>query len=223
MSGILYIVASPIGNLGYISVRAIDVLKSVDLVASEDTRRTRKLFDHYEIATELQSYHDHSSPQKREKLIEALGQGQDVALISDAGTPLINDPGFRLVQRCIEEGIEFTAVPGSCSPINAIVLSGMGTDKFIFSGYLPHKSGKRKKDLEHLASLGITAVVLESTHRILKALQDMIEILGDRRISVCREMTKKFEEVFRGTSAEAYEHFSCGTVKGEFVIVIAGK
>jgi 16S rRNA (cytidine1402-2'-O)-methyltransferase len=220
MSGILYLIASPIGNLGDISLRAINVLKTVGLVASEDTRHTRILLDHYQITTPLDSYHDHSSPQKREKLIQALQDGKDVALISDAGTPLINDPGYRLVQRCIEEGIEFTALPGPCSPINAVVLSGLGTDKFIFWGYLPFKSGKRKKDLEYLAALGITAVVLESTHRIIKALAEMAEILGDRQIAVCREMTKKFEEVFRGTSKEAFDHFSKSTVKGEFVVVI---
>ncbi|MFC1809518.1 16S rRNA (cytidine(1402)-2'-O)-methyltransferase [Candidatus Omnitrophota bacterium] len=219
----LYIIASPIGNLGDISMRALEVLKTVDSAASEDTRRTRKLFDHYGITTPLMSYHDHSSPQKREKLIGDLQDGKKLALISDAGTPLINDPGFKLVKRCIEEKIEITAVPGPCSPINAIVLSGLGTDRFIYWGYLPHKSGKRKKDLEYLLSLSITAVVLESPHRIVKALDEMQGILGDRQIAVCREMTKKFEEIFRGTSREAYEHFSKATVKGEFVVVISSK
>jgi 16S rRNA (cytidine1402-2'-O)-methyltransferase len=220
MSGILYLIASPIGNLGDMSGRAIEVLKTVELVASEDTRRTRILFTHYAITTPLDSYHDHTSSEKREHFIKELLEGKSIALISDAGTPLINDPGYRLVQRCIEEGIPVTAVPGPCSPINALVLSGMGTDKFIYWGYLPHKPGKRKKDLEYLAALGITAVVLESTHRIIKALAEMTEILGDRQIAVCREMTKKFEEVFRGTSKEAFDHFSKSTVKGEFVVVI---
>ncbi len=219
----LYLIASPIGNLGDISVRAIEVLKTVDLIASEDTRRTRLLLTHYQITTPLDSYHDHTSLQKREHLIKELSEGKSIALISDAGTPLINDPGFRLVRGCIEAGIPVTAVPGPCSPINALVLSGMGTDKFIYWGYLPHKSGKRKKDLEYLAALGITSVVLETPHRIIKALGEMAEVLGEREIAVCREMTKKFEEVFRGTSKAALEHFSRGTVKGEFVVVIGNE
>lgn len=222
MKGILYLIASPIGNLGDITLRALDVLRDVDIIASEDTRRTKKLLSHYDIHTKLISYHDHSSEKERLRLIEELQNGTNIGLISDAGTPLVNDPGFKLVRHCVQEGIQVTALPGPSSVINALILSGIPTDRFCFLGYLPVKSGKRTKELERIHAQDMTTIVLESPYRIVKSLADMVTVLGDKPIAVCREMTKVFEEIFRGTSKEALDHFSQKTPKGEFTIVITG-
>ena len=223
MSGTLYLVSSPIGNLGDITQRAIETLKKVDLIASEDTRVTKKLLSHFDIKTLLESYHDHSSPKKREKLIRFLIEGKDIALISDAGTPLINDPGYKLVQESLDKGIEITALPGPCSVINALVLSGLPTDTFTFLGYLPMKDGKKRKLLQKFQEREQTLIFLESPYRVLKSLQVVREVFNKVHIAVCREMTKKFEEIFRGTAEEAIEHFSKKQPKGEFTIVISGK
>jgi len=217
----LYIVPTPIGNLKDITLRALEVLGSVDYVAAEDTRNTKKLLAHYDISVPLLSYHDHSERTKSETLIAKLRQGISIALVSDGGTPLISDPGFVLVNKCIAEGIAVEALPGASACINALVLSGCAVDRFTFEGYLSRSPAKRRKRLRELTDEERTMILYESPHRLLKCLVDIEKILGNRRCAIMREMTKKFEEQFRGSIKEAHEHFTDKGVKGEFVIVLA--
>jgi 16S rRNA (cytidine1402-2'-O)-methyltransferase len=221
MPGTLYLVATPIGNLEDLSFRALRVLREVDMVAAEDTRHSRKLFSHYGINTPLTSYFLHNEAVKGERLVEILHQGKSVALISDAGTPAISDPGFLLVRRCREEGIPVTAIPGPSAAVAALSISGLPTERFTFEGFLPPRSSARRQALSRLQHSELTVIFYEAPHRLLATLKDMLaELGGERKIAVARELTKVHEELFRGTVASALEHFGVGRVRGEIVIMV---
>jgi len=217
----LYIVSTPIGNLQDMTFRAVEVLKSVDLIASEDTRHTGILLKHFGIQTPQTSYFEHSKNNKEEYLIGLLKEGKSVALVSDAGTPAISDPGYRLVRAAREQGIEVTAVPGACAAVVALSLSGFPTDRFVFEGFLPQKSSGRVRRLTELKSEERTIVLYESPHRLVKALGDIAEVMGNPRVMVGRELTKKFEEVRQGDARSVSEHFMSRKPKGEVVILIS--
>ena len=216
-------VATPIGNLEDLTLRALRVLKEVDLVAAEDTRHSRKLFNHFGIATPLTSYFDHNEAAKGERLLAALRRGESVALISDAGTPAISDPGYLLVRRCREEGIAVAAVPGPSAVVAALSVSGLPTDRFVFEGFLPAKSGARREAFRGLAEERRTVVFYEAPHRLLAALRDLAAELGaEREVAVARELTKLHEEFFRGSVEAALAHFSAAArVRGEIVLLVA--
>jgi 16S rRNA (cytidine1402-2'-O)-methyltransferase len=216
----LYVVPTPIGNLEDITLRAIRVLKEADLVLAEDTRTTRKLFAHYQINTRLQSYHIFNEHQKTAELSNRIAAGETTALVSDAGTPSISDPGFMLVRACLEKGIAVECLPGPTALIPALVNSGFPSEKFCFEGFLPHKKG-RKTRMTELAMELRTIILYESPHRIVKTLQELQQAMGsDRRCSVSRELTKLHEETIRGTFAELIEHFTKQAPRGEIVIVV---
>ena len=217
---VLYIVATPIGNLEDISLRAIRVLREVNLIAAEDTRKTRRLLARYDIGTPMTSYYEHSKRSKLEYILERLKQ-EDIALVSEAGMPGLSDPGYELVTAASERGIRVVPIPGPSAVITALVVSGLPTDRFSYLGFLPHKTAARKRLLESAAGEPGSIVVLETPHRLRAALEDIRLVLGDRRIAVCRELTKRFEEVYRGTVSQASEHFR--TPRGEFTLVIEGK
>jgi 16S rRNA (cytidine1402-2'-O)-methyltransferase len=221
-SGKLFVVATPIGNLGDATPRSIEVLKSVDAIAAEDTRRTRKLLAHFGISTGLLAYHDHNEARVSSEIVARIEGGQDVALVSDAGTPLVADPGYRLVSAAAERGIEIVAVPGPSAVVAALSVAGLPPQPFHFAGYLPRKSGQRRTRLASLAALSCTVVYYESPHRIAAALRDMFEVLGDRRAVVARELTKVHEEVIRGTLSELSSLAEGRALKGEIVVVVAG-
>lgn len=225
MSGTLYLVATPIGNLADMSFRAIETLKAVDLIACEDTRHSLKLLNHYEIKKKLVSYHEHNERERAIELIERLVGGESVALISDAGTPAINDPGYLLVQKAIEAGIAVVSIPGPIAYVNAVIISGLPADSIFFGGFLPSKKSERRKRLDEVKSIPATLVFYESPHRISRSLIDCLEILGDRPSAVIRELTKIHEETRRGTLKNLAEYFSDANARGEFVLVIdrAGK
>jgi 16S rRNA (cytidine1402-2'-O)-methyltransferase len=216
----LYVIATPIGNLEDITFRAVRTLKEVDVIAAEDTRTSKKLLDHYEIKTPLTSFHSHSTDQKVNDIIEKLSNGQSVALISDAGTPGISDPAFKLTTAVARAGFKIMPIPGVSAVITALSASAAPIDKFIYLGFLPLKKG-RQTIFNSIAEETKSVVFYESVHRILKTLNEMHKYLGDRYICVGREMTKMYEEYFRGTTTEAIEHFSAKKPKGEFTIVIA--
>lgn len=220
--GTLFLVATPIGNLEDISARALRVLGQAILVAAEDTRHTLKLLNHYQIRTPLTSYHEHNKLTKLDVVLEALDRG-DVALVSDAGTPALNDPGFELVRAALEAGHRVSPVPGPSAPVSALVASGLPTDAFLYLGYLPRKTLERRQKLQEVADLPYTLVVLETPHRLLSALQDLLDVLGDRHVAVARELTKLHEEIFRATLSQALAHFETEAPRGEFTLVIAGK
>ncbi len=215
----LFLVATPIGNLEDMSPRAIRTLKEVDLIAAEDTRHSRKLLNHFEINTPMTSYFEHSKPEKLEKVIAKLKSG-DVALISDAGMPAINDPGYHLVVAAINAGHEVSSIPGASAPLAALTVSGLPSDSFTYLGYPPRKQGERLKFFEKHADLEQTLIFLETPHRLLDALQDMQSGLGDRNIAVATEMTKRFERFFRGRISEAISHFKEEIIRGEFTLVV---
>ncbi len=217
--GTLYLVATPIGNLEDLSARAIRVLGEVNLIAAEDTRVTRKLLTHFGLHTRLVSYFEHNKLTKLDTVLAALDAG-DVALVSDAGTPGLNDPGYELVCAAIDAGHSVSPVPGPSSPVAALVSSGLATDSFLYLGYLPRRSSERKTGLAQVADLPYTLIFLEAPHRLLHSLEDLRHALGDRRIAVARELTKVHEEVWRGTIGEAIEHFQ--EPRGEFVLVLEG-
>jgi len=222
-TGTLYITATPIGNLEDITFRAVRILKSVDLIAAEDTRRSARLLKHYGIATAMTSYHDFSEPKKRAALLRRLCKGEEIALISDAGTPGISDPGYRLIAEALPQGIKVIAVPGPSVLTAALSVAGLPTDAFYFRGYLPNRAAARRKAIKNLAQRTETLVLYEAPHRIHAALADMRDLLGNRRIAVCREMTKLHEETFRGSLEEASAHFaSREKIRGEFTLVVAG-
>jgi 16S rRNA (cytidine1402-2'-O)-methyltransferase len=216
----LYIVATPIGNLKDITLRAVEVLKSVDLIACEDTRHTKILLHHYNITTPTTSYFQHNRFTKGEYILRLLQEGKDVALVSDAGMPGILDPGYNLINLARENNIEITVIPGPTALINALVLSGKPAHKFVFEGFLPNRQGARHNRLKELAKLNYTIVFYESCHRILAALKDIQDVFGDKEIVCCRELTKKFEEVKRGSAKELVEYFKSKKPRGEFAIVI---
>lgn len=221
--GHLYVVATPIGNLEDMTFRAVQILRSVGLVAAEDTRRSATLLTHYDIKTPVTSYHDFTRPEKREQILAKILAGRDVALISDAGTPGIADPGYRLVSEAVELGIEVVAIPGPSVLTAALSVSGLPTDAFFFNGYLPQSAGPRKRSLESLKGRVETLVLYEAPHRFLAALEDMDAVLGNRRIAVAREMTKRHEETFRGTIQEALAHFKGkDRIRGELTLIVAG-
>ena len=217
----LYLVATPIGNLEDFSPRAQRILREVALIAAEDTRHTGKLLKHFGIRTPLTSYFDHNKKRKLAPILETLAE-RDVALVSDAGMPGINDPGYALVRAALEAGHAVSPVPGPSAPIAALAVSGLPTDRFLYLGYLPRKSGERRKTLGEVAALPYTLVFLESPHRLLESLADLQAELGDRRIAVAREMTKMYEEIFRGRISEAAAHFDGGRLQGEITLVIDG-
>jgi 16S rRNA (cytidine1402-2'-O)-methyltransferase len=204
------------------SPRALRVLREVHLIAAEDTRHTRQLLTHFDIHTPLTSYFEHNKLAKIEKVLSALGQG-DVALVSDAGTPGINDPGYELVRAALEAGYPVSPVPGPSAPIAALAASGLPTDSFLFLGYLPRKSSERKESLRRVAGLAYTLVFLETPHRLLDALDDLLAVLGDRPLAAARELTKVYEQFVRGRISEVRDHFRHNEPRGEFVLVVSGQ
>ncbi|NQT72137.1 MAG: 16S rRNA (cytidine(1402)-2'-O)-methyltransferase [Chloroflexi bacterium] len=216
----LYLVATPIGNLEDVTFRAIRILREVSLIAAEDTRKTKRLLSAYEIQTPTTSYHEHNKKSKLPQLLKAFEEG-DVALVSEAGMPGINDPGYDLVKSAIEHNIDVVPIPGPSAIPTALAASGLTAEQFVHLGFLPRKTGQRKKLLESLADQQRSIVAFESPHRIIATLKDVQEVMGDRRLSICREMTKLHEEIYRGTAVEAIEHFA--KPKGEFTLVIEGK
>jgi 16S rRNA (cytidine1402-2'-O)-methyltransferase len=217
----LFVVATPIGNLGDITLRALDVLKDVDLVAAEDTRHSGILLKRYEVSKPLISYHEHNEAMRTAQLVERLAAGQNIALITDAGTPGISDPGARLIRECIKRGLDFTIIPGPSSILTALVGSGFSADKFFFGGFLPIKSGQRERELRAAAQRGETSIFFESPYRLTKTLKASIDILQDRQVCVARELTKKFEEFRRGAAAELLAHYEKHPPKGEIVLLIS--
>lgn len=222
VNGVLYLCATPIGNLEDITLRVLRILKEADLVAAEDTRHTRKLLNHFSIATPLTSYHEHNKTRKTPELLALLEEGRKIALVSDAGMPGISDPGLELVQGAIEAGIQVVPLPGSSAALTALVVSGLPTDRFTFEGFLPREKRRRQEALQQLAGETRTMIFYEAPHRVLATLADLQSIFGERRLAVARELTKQYEEVFRGTAGEALTHFSQASPRGEFCLVVAG-
>jgi 16S rRNA (cytidine1402-2'-O)-methyltransferase len=221
-TGTLYIVATPIGNLEDITLRAIRVLKEVDLIAAEDTRHTKHLLDRYQIETQLTSYHDHNKEEKAPVLVARLLEGKSVALVSDAGTPGISDPGYFLINLAVDQKVPVVPVPGATAAIAALSVSGLPTDSFVFEGFLPAKHGARLKRLQKLLQEERTIIFYEAPHKIMKTLEDLIEVFGDRRAVVTRELTKIHEETVRGTLSDVLRHFQEGSIKGEFTVIVHG-
>lgn len=219
--GTLYLVATPIGNLEDISQRALRVLNQVSCIAAEDTRQTKKLLQRYHIKTPVISFHEHSPKEKLDQVLALLDQG-DVALVSDAGTPLLNDPGFEVVQAAIAAGHVISPIPGPSAPIAALIASGLPVNSFLYLGYLPRKTMERRRLLTEVKSLPYTLVFLEVPQRLLAALSDLKEVLGDRRVAVAREMTKLHEEIFRGTLSDAIQYYKDNPARGEITLVVAG-
>ena len=225
MPGTLYLVATPIGNLKDMSFRAIETLKAVDLIACEDTRHSRKLLTHHGISNKLVSYHEHNETKRVEEFLRLLEEGKSIAIISDAGTPAINDPGFTMVEKAHDTGARVVPIPGAVAFVNAAIVSGLPTDSLFFGGFLPSKKGERRKRLVEIKNIPATLIFYESPHRLSKSLADCLEVLGDRRAAVVRELTKLHEEIILGGLGELSGHFSSAISKGEFVLVIdrAGK
>lgn len=220
MSGILYIVATPIGNLADMTLRAIETLKSVDLIAAEDTRHTKILLDRYAITTPTTSYFEYNKLKKTDYLLKVLKDGKSVALVSDAGTPGISDPGYTIIRMAIDQGIQVTSIPGPAAVIAALTVSGKPTGSFTFEGFLSNKPGKRKNQLAKLRDEGRTVVLYESPHRILKLLEDILEVYGDTQLVLARELTKKFEEIQRDKASALIAHFKEHRALGEFIVII---
>ncbi|MEG1415549.1 MAG: 16S rRNA (cytidine(1402)-2'-O)-methyltransferase [Clostridium sp.] len=220
--GQLYLVATPIGNLKDITIRAIEMLESSDIIAAEDTRQTLKLLNHLGIRKPLISYHEHNKKFSGDKLIEKLKEGNSIALVSDAGTPGISDPGEDIVKLCIEEGIEVFACPGPVAGIYALTVSGLPTDKFVFEGFLEKEGKGRREGLTKLKDERRTIILYEAPHRLQKTLSELYATVGDRKIAICRELTKRYEEVLRLTLSQAIKHFEEVQPKGEFVLILQG-
>ena len=218
--GTLYLVATPIGNLADITHRAIDVLNKVSLIACEDTRHTRKLLQHYGIPTKTISYHEHNEQERARQVIELLREGKDVAVVSDAGTPAISDPGFRLVRAAIENALTVVPVPGPSAVVAALIAAGLPTDEFLFAGFLPARSNARRTKLAQLNSVPATLIFYEAPHRLAETLKDALETLGEREAVVARELTKLHEELRRGRLSELAEHYSNEEPRGEIVLLI---
>lgn len=221
MTGILYIVATPIGNLEDITFRAVRTLKEADLIAAEDTRHSRKLLTHFGIGTPLTSYYDHNQSLKGERILNSLLEGKNVALISDAGTPCISDPGYQLVRDALAKGVRVVPIPGACAAISALSAAGLPTDSFTFAGFPPNREGKRRSFLASLANAHGTVVLYEAPHRLAATLADITAILGERQVVVARELTKLFEELLNGTSSQVMTLVQDGRERGEVVILIA--
>jgi 16S rRNA (cytidine1402-2'-O)-methyltransferase len=219
--GILYLVATPIGNLEDITIRALNVLRQASLIAAEDTRQTKKLLQRYEIEKPMLSYHEHNKLSRVREILSALADG-DVALVSDAGTPGLNDPGYELVRAALEAGYPVSAAPGPSAPVMALVVSGLPTDAFLYLGYLPRRGVERRRRIEEARAYPYTLIFLETPHRLEEALEDLQAILGDRPAAVARELTKIHEEVYRGTLGQARAHFHQNEPRGEFTLVVGG-
>lgn len=220
--GKLYICPTPIGNLGDITIRTIETLKNVDLIAAEDTRNTLKLLNHFDINKPLTSYYEHNKVKKGSMLIEEMKSGKNIALVSDAGMPAISDPGEDLVKQCIEEGIEIIPLPGASAFTCALVASGMPTGRFSFEGFLTMNKRNRREHLESVKNDTHTLIFYEAPHKLVSTLKDMLDVLGDRNIVLAREITKKFEEFHRTTLSEAIKKYETDTPKGEFVLIVSG-
>ena len=218
----LFAVATPIGNLGDITLRAIEVLKSADVVAAEDTRRSGMLLKHLGIKKPFISYHEHNEAARTTELVERLTRGESIALITDAGTPGMSDPGLRLIRECVRRGLPFTIIPGPSSILTALLGSGFSTDKFCFRGFLPVKSGQRERKLRAATEREETTIFFESPYRLTKTLAVCIDIMPDRQLCIARELTKKFEEFRRGVASELLAHYQAHPPKGEIVLVISG-
>lgn len=223
MQGCLYICATPIGNMEDITLRCIRILKEADIIAAEDTRQTGKLLKRYEINKPMISYHEHNKRIKGEEIIKLLLEGNNIALVSDAGMPCISDPGEDLVRLCIEKGVEIIPIPGASASITALSISGLSTRRFTFEGFLPAKGKARRERLERLAQEDNTIILYEAPHRLMTTLKDLEEYLGNRNVSISRELTKKFEETIRTDLKEAINEFGTRNIKGEFVLIIEGK
>lgn len=217
----LYVVATPIGNLGDITLRALEVLKSVDLVAAEDTRHSGMLMKHFGIKRPFISYHEHNEAKRTAELVERLTGGENIALITDAGTPGLSDPGLRLVRECIKRELSFTIIPGPSSILTALLGSGFSTQKFSFRGFVPVKAGQRERELRAAAESGETVIFFESPYRLTKTLAACIDVMQERHLCVARELTKKFEEFRRGTAGELFAHYEANPPKGEIALVIS--
>lgn len=220
MIGTLYLVATPIGNLQDITFRAVETLKTVDIIACEDTRHTRKLLTHFGISNKLTSYHEHNEQTRANELGKLLSEGKSVAVVSDAGTPGICDPSFRLVEKAHEIGAKVVPIPGAVAFANALIVSGLPTDSLFFGGFLPSKKNDRRAKLEEVKLLKTTVIFYESPHRLQKSLDDCLEVLGNRKICIARELTKIHEEIVRGNLAEVLDNFAEIIVKGEIVLII---
>lgn len=224
MAGTLFIVATPIGNLEDITQRSLRVLREVDLIACEDTRHTRKLLNHLGTATKTISYHEHNEGERAEEICLLLESGKSVALVSDAGTPLVSDPGFRIVRAAIARRISVVPIPGAAAFVTALVASGLPTDRFLFEGFLPRRASARRARLAELKMIRATLLFYEAPHRIAASLKDALDVLGDRQAVVARELTKLHEEFIRGNLSELAERFSAeGTARGEIVLMISGQ
>ena len=223
MSGILYLCATPIGNLQDMTPRVVETLKEVDLIAAEDTRNSIKLLNHFEIKTPMTSYHEFNKVEKAMYLVQQLQMGKNIALITDAGTPAISDPGEVLVRECQKANITVTSLPGACALITALTLSGLNTRRFCMEGFLPADKKEKKDILEELKCESRTMILYEAPHRLTKTLAELYEVLGDREIALCRELTKKFETVFKTTLKEAIAYYEENEPRGEYVLVIEGK
>lgn len=222
-NGKLYLVPTPIGNLKDITLRALETLQQVDIIAAEDTRQTLKLLNHFEIRKPLLSYHKFNEQIKSDKIIDLIMEGKKVALVSDAGTPGISDPGSVVVQRCIEKAIEFEVLPGATAITTALVYSGLDTTKFLFRGFLPRENKDRKVIADELLQSQETLIFYEAPHRLIDTLTFLLEMFGDRKIAVCRELTKIYEEIYRGTLKQAVQYFIENKPRGEFVLILEGK
>ena len=223
MSGMLYLCATPIGNLGDMTPRVVDTLRSVDIIAAEDTRNSIKLLNHFDIKTSMTSYHEYNKVDKAVYLVEQMRQGKDVALVTDAGTPGVSDPGEVLVQKCYEAGIPVTSLPGASACITALTLSGLSTRRFCFEAFLPADKKEKAAILEELKEESRTIILYEAPHRLVKTLQELLEALGSRRITLCRELTKKFETVLPTTIEDALLMYADEEPRGEYVLVVEGK
>jgi 16S rRNA (cytidine1402-2'-O)-methyltransferase len=223
MSGILYLCATPIGNLEDITFRVLRILKEVDLIAAEDTRHSIKLLNHYEIKTPMTSYHEFNKVEKAKHLVEQLKSGLNIALITDAGTPGISDPGEELVKQAYAAGIEVTSLPGACAAITALTLSGLSTRRFCFEAFLPSDKKDRNQVLEELKNDTRTLVLYEAPHRLAKTLHELLEVLGNRNITIIKELTKKHETIWQTTLSEAAETFDIQEPRGEYVLVLEGR
>lgn len=223
MSGILYLCATPIGNLKDITERVLETLRTVDLIAAEDTRNSIKLLNHFEIKTPMTSYHEYNKVDKADYLIGQLQEGKNVALISDAGTPAISDPGEVLVQKCQEAGVIVTSLPGACACITALTMSGLSSRRFCFEGFLPSDKKEKRDILEELREESRTMIVYEAPHHLIRTLEELYAVLGNRRLTICRELTKKFETILPTTFDEAFAMYEKEEPRGEYVLVIEGK
>lgn len=223
MAGQLYLCATPIGNLEDMTFRAVRTLKEVDLIAAEDTRNSIKLLNHFEIKTKMTSYHEYNKVEKARYLVEKMQEGLNVAVITDAGTPGISDPGEELVRQCYEAGITVTSIPGACAAVNALIISGRPTRRFAFEAFLPADKKERREILDTLEQETRTVILYEAPHRLQKTLQELYEVMGDRKLSLCKELTKRHENVFSTTLSEAIAYYEENEPRGEYVLVIEGK